>query len=110
MEGRASESLVAQLGFAMSFARPGERVLRLNLFGIQHADRLRGVNLGALVEDAGFGRSLAAEVRRGVRLAGHVQAKQRPTLNRCENKPRTAPRAASEPELPDQALDALSEA
>ena len=67
------EGLVAELRHAMTYARPGEKVLMLNLFGIQHADRLGEVNLRKLIEAAGMAGSFAAELRRGIRLAEHVQ-------------------------------------
>jgi hypothetical protein len=67
------DDLIKQLRQALDAAPKGDRVVTIHLFGIRHADRLGGVNLQDLAERSGIGKSFATELRKGVRLAAHVQ-------------------------------------
>lgn len=53
-------------------APEGDVVVRVHLFGIDHARDLDGVNLRDLVAAAGIPRPYATEVRKGMRLADYV--------------------------------------
>jgi hypothetical protein len=50
----------------------------MHLFAIEHAARLRGVNLKELAARAGIGESFGTELRKGVRLADYVQITGKP--------------------------------
>ena len=60
---------------AWSQAPEGDVVVRIHLFGIEHARELEGVNLKTLVESAGIPKPYATEIRKGMRLADYVRAK-----------------------------------
>ena len=70
--------LVEQLRTAIERAPKGDRVVSIHLFGIRHAERLKGVNLKELADRAGIGASFGTELRKGMRLAEHVQVKLSP--------------------------------
>lgn len=53
-------------------APEGDVVLRVHLFGIEHAKALEGVSLHALVEAAGIPKPYATEIRKAIRLADYV--------------------------------------
>lgn len=57
-------------------APKGDKVVTIHLFGIQHAQRLNGVNLQDLAERAGIGKSFGTELRKGVRLAEFVEIRK----------------------------------
>lgn len=67
--------LATLLKEARDQAPEGDVVVRIHLFGIDHATELQGVNLNALVESAGVPRPYATEVRKGMRLAEYVGRK-----------------------------------
>jgi hypothetical protein len=67
--------LSEQLRAAIEAAPKGDRVVTINLFGIEHAARLEGVNLRDLAGRAGIQKSFGTEIRKGVRLANFVQIK-----------------------------------
>jgi hypothetical protein len=69
--------LTEELRAALQAAPRGDRVVSIHLFGIRHAECLKGVNLGELAERAGAGASFGTELRKGVRLADHVVIKAR---------------------------------
>jgi hypothetical protein len=50
----------------------------MHLFAIEHAARLRGVNLKELAARAGIGESFGTELRKGIRLAEYVQITGKP--------------------------------
>jgi hypothetical protein len=54
-------------------APEGEIVVSIHLFGIRHEPELRDVSLRDLVDAAHIHRSYATEIRKGMRLAEHVQ-------------------------------------
>jgi hypothetical protein len=64
--------LVNALRDAYHNAPQGSVVVRIHLFGIRNARDLRGVNLFALVDEAGVPRSFHTEIRKGIRLAEYV--------------------------------------
>jgi hypothetical protein len=66
-----------QLRKAVAAAPEEDRLVTIHLFGIGHAARLEGVNLMDLTEQAGIGVSLAAELRKGLRLSNFVQLNAR---------------------------------
>ena len=53
----------------------GEKMLRVQLFGIRYAEQLEGMNLGRLALEA-TGKELGVELRYGVKLAGYVVLRQ----------------------------------
>jgi hypothetical protein len=69
-------NLTEELRAACNGAGSGDKIVTIQLFGIQHADRLRAENLQDLAERAGIGRACGAELRRGIRLAAYVQLKR----------------------------------
>ena len=68
--------LIEELRAACNGALNGDKVLTLNLFGIEFAEHLRDENLPALVERAGISRSFSSELRRGMRLSEFVALKR----------------------------------
>jgi len=60
---------------AWAQAPEGNIVVRIHLFGIQHAEALQGVDLRALVAAAGIPKPYATEIRKGMRLADYVTLK-----------------------------------
>jgi hypothetical protein len=65
--------LADELRRACAAAPKGERVVTIHLFGIRHAERLKGTNLRELADRAGIGSSFGTELRKGVRLAEFVR-------------------------------------
>jgi hypothetical protein len=72
MESRITD-LAENLRRAYAAAPQGDKVVTIHLFGIRHAERLKGANLQDLAERAGIGASFGTELRKGVRLAEFVQ-------------------------------------
>jgi len=70
-----ARDLATLLHEAWAQAPEGDVVVRIHLFGIEHADALEGVNLRALVDSAGIPKPYATEIRKGMRLAEHVTLK-----------------------------------
>lgn len=70
-----SWQLVRKLRAAHCAAATGDKVASVILFGIDHAERLRGESLRELVRRAELSDSMAAELYRGIRLARFVQRK-----------------------------------
>jgi hypothetical protein len=68
--------LADELKQAISKAAPGNRVVTIHLFGIEHAKRLDGINLKAFAERAGISDAYGTELRKGVRLAQFVDIKR----------------------------------
>jgi hypothetical protein len=64
--------IINALKRAIDAAAKGDKVVTIHLFGIQHAERLDGMNLHDIAERAGIGKSFGTELRKGVRLAEHV--------------------------------------
>ena len=73
------QELADELRNACSASAKGDKVVTIHLFGIRNARRLQGVNLKALAERAGLSDVYGTELRKGVRLADHVE------LRRSEN-------------------------
>jgi hypothetical protein len=68
----ASRDLSRDLHEARAQAPAGDIVVRLHLFGIDHAEELDGVDLKALAAQADIPVSYATEIRKGMRLAEYV--------------------------------------
>jgi hypothetical protein len=67
--------LSATLHEAWAQAPEGNVVVRIHLFGIEHAKALESVNLRVLVSKAGIPKPYATEIRKGMRLADYVSLK-----------------------------------
>ena len=59
-------------------AGKGNTVVSIHLFGIEHAERLKGLDLKALAARAGISETYATELRKGVRLSDHVKVINKP--------------------------------
>lgn len=70
--------LINELQRACDAAPTGDRVVTIHLFAIEHAARLKGVNMRELAARAGIGESFGTELRKGVRLADYVQITGKP--------------------------------
>jgi hypothetical protein len=71
-----TDLLSKKLRDARDHAPEGDVVVRIHLFGIDHADELQGINLAELVESAGVPRPYATEIRKGMRLSEYVTRKR----------------------------------
>lgn len=69
--------LIEKFSEALRAASKGNRVVTIHLFGIAHAEELRGVNLSEFAERAGAGASFGTELRKGMRLAEFVELRVR---------------------------------
>src|SRR5687768_13056032 len=67
-----TRDLSRDLHDARAQAPAGDVVVRLHLFGIDHAEELAGVDLKALVAKAEIPASYGTEIRKGMRLAQYV--------------------------------------
>ncbi len=67
--------LASELRRSVTAAPPGDRVVRIHLFGIKRAAELDGVSLKELVEVAGIPSSYHTEIHKGMRLAAWVTVK-----------------------------------
>lgn len=67
-----TKDLSSLLKAARDGAPEGNVVVRIHLFGIDHAEDLNGINLHALVREAGVPAPYATEIRKGMRLAEYV--------------------------------------
>lgn len=65
--------LAEDLRRACAASAKGDKVVTIHLFGIRHAEGLKGANLQDLAERAGIGASFGTELRKGVRLAEFVR-------------------------------------
>jgi hypothetical protein len=65
--------LVRALREAWADAPRGEVVVRVHLFGIDHAEELEGLSLPELVAAAGIPKPYATEIHKGMRLAEYVR-------------------------------------
>jgi uncharacterized protein YunC (DUF1805 family) len=54
-------------------AKRGERATAVHLFGIRYADQLGGAPIKEIVLRAGLTESWGTEVRKGMKLAQHVE-------------------------------------
>lgn len=70
-----SRSLESLLKEAWQQAPSGDVVVRIHLFGIDHAKELQGINLNTLVAAAGIPGPYATEIRKAMRLAEYVVRK-----------------------------------
>lgn len=64
--------LALELKRSVDSGPPGDRVVRIHLFGIRRAAELNGIPLKALVELAGIPESYHTEIHKGMRLADWV--------------------------------------
>ncbi|MBX3031094.1 MAG: hypothetical protein KF809_13175 [Chloroflexi bacterium] len=67
-----AHDLAGLLRVAREQAPDGDVMLRVHLFGIEHADALEQVDLKQLARSAGVPESFATEIRKGMRLAAYV--------------------------------------
>ncbi len=67
-----ANDLGARLRDARERAATGDVMVRIHLFGIEHAAELEGVDLKELARSAGIPESFATEIRKGMRLAPYV--------------------------------------
>jgi len=65
--------LVRLLDEAAHRAPARETVVSIHLFGIDHADDLRGISIPALVRAAHVRDSYVTEIRKGMKLAEYVR-------------------------------------
>jgi len=72
------KDIADELRAACKSAKKGDTVVTIHLFGIEHAPRLRGVNLKALAERAGISDTYGTELRKAVRLADYVEVVRKP--------------------------------
>ncbi len=63
---------------ACDSAAPGDRVVTIHLFGIEHAETLHGMNLKEIAVRAGISETYGTELRKGVRLAEYVKILSKP--------------------------------
>jgi len=56
-------------------ALPNEKALSVHLFGISHADQIRGMSAKDIVVGAGLPESYKTEVSKGINLAKYVEVK-----------------------------------
>ena len=68
------EELAALLKERYEKAKRNEASLQIHLSGIEYAEEIRNgpFTIAELVEKAGISRGYAAELSKGVKLAGHV--------------------------------------
>ncbi|MFC7498282.1 hypothetical protein ACFQRC_03500 [Enterovirga sp. GCM10030262] len=57
-------------------ASTSQKVVRIHLFGIKRAEALKGVSLPDLLGRAGMPDSYKTELRKGIRLAEHVDLRR----------------------------------
>jgi 5-methylcytosine-specific restriction protein B len=69
------DDLARELKSKYEGASTSEKVVQIHLFGIRRADALRNVSLPDLLARAGMPDSYKTELRKGIRLADHVQVK-----------------------------------
>lgn len=62
-----------QLRNAYETAGNGNRVVAIHLFAIEHAGRLKGMNLKDLAARAGISENYGPELNKGVKLADYVE-------------------------------------
>lgn len=72
------KDIVEGLRAACERAKKGDTVVTIHLFGIEHAERLKGLDLKALAARAGISETYATELRKGVRLADYVKITSKP--------------------------------
>lgn len=70
--------LVDALSKACATAAKGDKVVTIHLFGIEHAARLKNVNLSDLAGRAGISEKYGTELRKAVRLAEYVKIVAKP--------------------------------
>jgi hypothetical protein len=70
--------LADELRVACETAKKGDVVVTIHLFGIEHADVLKGLDLRALAARAGISETYGTELRKGVRLADYVEITGKP--------------------------------
>ena len=67
------DDLARELQSNYSGALKSEKVVQIHLFGIRRAAALKNVSLPELLARAGMPDSYKTELRKGIRLADHVQ-------------------------------------
>lgn len=69
------DDLARELKSSYEGAERSQKVVQIHLFGIRRAAALRNVSLPALLERAGMPDSYKTELRKGMRLAEHVEVR-----------------------------------
>ncbi len=72
------KDIADELRAACKDAKKGDTVVTIHLFGIAHAERLKGHDLKALAARAGISETYGTELRKGVRLAEYVKITGKP--------------------------------
>ncbi|MEH3045957.1 HTH-like domain-containing protein [Sphingomonas adhaesiva] len=72
MSGSAVDELARQLRADYDAAPRGRQAASIHLFGIRHAQALRGVSKSAVAERAGLPKSYGTEINKGVQLSEYV--------------------------------------
>jgi uncharacterized protein YunC (DUF1805 family) len=67
--------LVDALRKAYTGAPNGEQSTAVHLFGIRYAEQLEGAQINEIAVRAGLTEHLGTEIRKGMRLARHVELK-----------------------------------
>lgn len=70
--------LVEALNKACAAAAKGDKVVTIHLFGIEHAARLKNLNLSDLAGRAGISEKYGTELRKAVRLSDYVKIVSKP--------------------------------
>jgi hypothetical protein len=71
-----NEQLATDLRIACERAAEGHRAVTIHLFGIEHAEELKGRNLREIATLAGVSPNYGTELGKGVKLANYVQLKK----------------------------------
>jgi 5-methylcytosine-specific restriction protein B len=69
------DELARELKARYEGAPKSQKVVEIHLFGIRRAEALKSVSLAELLARAGMSDSYKTEIRKGIRLAEHVEAK-----------------------------------
>jgi hypothetical protein len=70
------DDLAGELKTNYNGASKSQKVVQIHLFGIRRAAVLKGVSLPDLLARAGMPDSYKTEIRKGMRLAEHVEEKR----------------------------------
>ena len=70
------DDLARELKTKYEGAPKSQKVVQIHLFGIRRAAALKNVSLPDLLARAGMADSYKTELRKGIRLADHVEVKR----------------------------------
>jgi len=71
-------AMAEKLRQAYEAAEDGNKVVTIHLFGIEHANELRGRNMKDLAIGAGISGNYGPELNKAIRLADYVTIVRRP--------------------------------